>query len=107
MEAELRALGIAQDRFFEEIELLLQLAGRLRTIHEVGTDDRERPLDRGHGCIREWGRAAERGSFSRRRFDPPNRAPAARQVSAGQKEERRWREANASSCGLPGFRPSI
>jgi hypothetical protein len=41
LEAELRALEIAQDRFFGEIELLLKLAGRLRQVYELGTHDRK------------------------------------------------------------------
>lgn len=44
LEADLRALEIVQDRFSEEIELLLQLAGRLRQIYELGTDDRKLAL---------------------------------------------------------------
>ncbi len=41
IETEVHALEVAQERFFEEAELLLQLAGRLRQVYEVGTDERK------------------------------------------------------------------
>jgi len=41
IETELHALEVAQERFFEEAELLLQLAGRLGEVFEQGTEERK------------------------------------------------------------------